>query len=117
MEWGINGPPIGDYRVYGKWVYLDDDDLFVGVSTDKTGIWVYKHPQNATYTTYSNVNAQKMIDQARPGDVVVIPPGIYQRGLFVNKSLTLKLRGVDLRSTVNSKSILNISCNECEVFI
>jgi len=43
FNWGENGPQPGDNRVYGKWVYLPKDDVFVGLSSHKTGVWVYKH--------------------------------------------------------------------------
>ncbi len=118
LEWGTNGPPIGNIRVYGKWVYLEDEDLFVGLSTHETGVWVYKHPQRPIYTVeYLKTNPQKLIDLAPPGDVITIPPGTYPVGLFINKSLTLRLRGVSLRGTVNHKGIINVKCNGCDVTI
>ncbi|TVO73589.1 hypothetical protein [Sedimenticola selenatireducens] len=117
LEWSINGPPTGDGRVYGKWVYLDKEDLFVGLSTHKTGVWVYKHPENPTYTQYSNINPQDLVNKSKPGDKVTIPPGTYRHGIFVNKSLHLGLNGVIFRGTVNKKSIINISCDNCNVLI
>ncbi len=43
LDWGIQGPTVGDSRVYGKWVYLPEFDVFIGLSSHKTGVWVYKH--------------------------------------------------------------------------
>lgn len=42
-DWGERGPPVGNAQVYGKWVYLARLDVFVGISTDDTGVWVYRH--------------------------------------------------------------------------
>lgn len=117
MEWGPNGPPTGDRKVYGKWVYLDDENLFVGLSTDKTGVWVYKHPATPVYTEYSDVDPQQLVTKATPGDVVTIPPGTYRRGLFIDKSLTVRLKDVLLRETVKQKGIINVSCDDCDVVI
>lgn len=117
INWGRNGPDKGYGRVYGKWVYLEKEDLFVGLSIHTTGVWVYKHPMNAHYTEYSNLNIQKLIKQAKPGSKVIIPPGTYSRGLFVNKSLTLGLKGVLLGGVANQKGIINVSCNNCRVVI
>lgn len=117
LEWGINGPPTGDGRVYGKWVYLKKEDLFVGLSTHKTGVWIYKHPEKPTYTQYSNISPQRLINQSKSGDKVIIPPGLYRHGIFINKSLHLGLKDVIFRGTVNKKSIINISCDNCNVVI
>lgn len=55
FDWGIQGPQSGDARVYGKWIYLPEEDVFVGLSSHKTGVWVYKHPDQLDKTpSYSN---------------------------------------------------------------
>ncbi len=117
LEWSLNGPPKGNARVYGKWIYLNKENLFFGLSTHKTGVWIYKHPDNAKYTEYSDIDPQKLIDKAKTGSKVIIPPGIYPQGLFVNKSLTIKMKGAILRDTVNNKGIINVSCHNCSVTI
>ncbi len=117
LDWGVNGPPVGNSRVYGKWVYLEKENLFVGLSTHKTGVWVYKHPGNPVYAEYSEINPQQLIDQAKSGDSVTIPPGTYRSGLFINKSLSVNLKDVLLWGTVNNKGILNIKCDDCKVVI
>lgn len=43
-DWKGAGPPTGGRRVYSKWQYIAAHDVFVGLSTHKTGVWVYKHP-------------------------------------------------------------------------
>jgi hypothetical protein len=43
IDWGEKGPQAGDGRIYGKWIYLPAFDVFVGLSSHKTGVWVYKH--------------------------------------------------------------------------
>ncbi|WP_156905180.1 hypothetical protein [Neptunomonas japonica] len=117
LPWGVNGPLKGDHRVYGKWVYLEKEELFIGLSTHETGVWAYKHPNKPKYSEYSKHDAQKLINNAKPGSKIIIPPGIYPQGLFVNKSLTLGLKGVSLRGIANSKGIINVSCNHCRVVI
>ncbi|MET0087448.1 MAG: hypothetical protein ABW082_13145 [Sedimenticola sp.] len=116
-EWGDNGPDIGNSRVYGKWVYLDKEGVFIGLTTHKTGVWVYKHPENGSYIEYSNNNIQKLVDSAKPGSSIVIPPGIYNKGLFIRKSMNLNLDGVSLRGIVGKKGVLNVKCNNCSVVI
>tara|TARA_R110002073_G_scaffold332910_2_gene519662 strand:- start:3238 stop:4533 length:1296 start_codon:yes stop_codon:yes gene_type:complete len=41
-DWADRGPQNGDGRVYGKWVHLGAN-YFVGISSDKHGVWIYKH--------------------------------------------------------------------------
>ncbi len=44
-DWSENGPQAGDRgRVYSKWQYIADLDVFVGLSDSSTGVWIYKHP-------------------------------------------------------------------------
>ncbi|MCK5121804.1 MAG: hypothetical protein KAQ91_07460 [Methylococcales bacterium] len=56
----------------------------------------------------SLANPQLLIDKALPGDTVTIKPAIYLKGLRINKSITLNLKGVYLWGVSGSKSILNI---------
>ena len=44
LDWSGSGPDEGDRRVYGKWVYLEEHDVFAGIATHKTGFWIYRHP-------------------------------------------------------------------------
>ncbi len=47
LDWSDKGGPrAGDQRVYGKWVYLKDLDVFAGIATDKTGFWIYRQPRH-----------------------------------------------------------------------
>lgn len=45
-DWSDAGPPAGDRRVYSKWQYVTAHDVFVGLSTHETGVWIYKHPKD-----------------------------------------------------------------------
>ncbi len=117
IDWTGNGPGAGDQRVYGKWIYLEDEDLFVGISTHKTGVWIYKHPEQKKMTSFSSENLNNLLKNAKSGDVVVAPPGNYIQGIFINKSLTLKLKNVSLYGISSSKGIINVKCNNCRVVI
>ena len=117
LEWGGHGPEVGDFKVYGKWRYLPDFDLFVGISRHNTGMWIYRHPTDAKMTVWSTLNPQKLVNDAAEGSVVVIPPGVYGSGLLVRKSLTLKLLGADLRDVAARKGVINVNCDGCKVVI
>lgn len=44
IDWKDKGPKPGTSRVYGKWVYLKQHDVFAGISNYKTGFFIYKQP-------------------------------------------------------------------------
>ncbi len=47
VEWGEKGPTASPIRrVYGKWIYLAEENVFVGIGMHTTGIWVYRHNPN-----------------------------------------------------------------------
>jgi len=124
IDWQQYGPQQGSNRVYSKWVYLKQYDVFAGISSHKTGFWIYKHPKddamlpkNVTAIRYNNQDLRKTIKNATPGSHLVIPPGVYGQGLFINKSISLDLTGVSLRGISQSRAIINIKCNDCEVTI
>lgn len=117
IDWGRRGPSTGDQRVYGKWRYIKEKDLFVGLSIHTTGVWVYKHPSHTKLTSFSTESLNNLIKHAKPGDVVVPPPGNYVQGILVNKSLTLNLKNVSLYGVSSSKGIINVKCNGCRVVI
>jgi len=117
FDWAEKGPQSGDGRVYGKWVYLKEHDIFVGLASHKTGVWVYKHSDLLEETSYSNINPQALIDKTPAGGSLTIPPGIYGQGLLINKSMTLKLNGVSLRGVAASKGVINVNCNGCKVIL
>ena len=48
---------------------------------------------------------------------MVIPPGTYGQGLFIDKSLTVKLKDVRLWGVANDKGIINVNCDGCTVVI
>jgi len=51
---------------------------------------------------------QRLIDRARPGAVVTVPPGIYQGGARIAKSLTLRMKGAFLRGNVGGKGVISV---------
>lgn len=117
FDWSVNGPSVGDRRVYGKWQYIKEKDLFVGLSIDKTGVWIYKHPKHKKGVTFSKQSLNGLIKQAKMGDVVTIPPGKYLQGLVINKSLTVQLKDVLFYGLSGSKGIINVKCDGCRVII
>lgn len=52
--WAGAGPAKGDHRVYSKWQYVQQYDVFVGLSTHETGVWVYKHPPDMPSSASGN---------------------------------------------------------------
>lgn len=119
FDWQGYGPgsSSGQGRVYGKWVYLKEHDLFAGISDHSTGVWIYKQPKKLRPTVLSTINAQQMIYEAKANSTVTIPPGTYGGGLHINKSLTVKLAGVNLRGIAKQKGIINVECNRCQVLL
>ena len=116
-DWSGAGPPSGDKRVYSKWQYVAAHDVFFGLSFHTTGVWVYKHPATMPGVVLTKINLQHLIREAKPGSVVTIPPGIYGQGLFIDKSLTVKLKDVRLWGVAEYKSIVNVNCDGCAVVI
>ena len=84
-------------RVYTKWVYLPEVDVFVGISEWGDGPWVYKLPASGG-SALATVTAQSFIDAAPAGSTVTIPAGVYARGIEIRKPLTVKLDGVTFGS-------------------
>jgi hypothetical protein len=119
FDWSDAGPPSGDEpgRVYSKWQYIPTHDLFVGLSDHTTGVWIYKHPKAMPGMKLSKTNLDHLIREAKKGSVVQIPPGFYSQGLFINKSLTVKLKNVRLWGVAEDKGIINVNCNGCNVVI
>lgn len=114
-NWMGKGPKRGDRRVYGKWVYLKDYDLYAGISTHETGFWIYKHPAQMKPVNYAPDNLNELVKQTVTGGVLKVPPGIYGQGLFINRSMTVDLKGVSIRGVAKRKGIVNVSCNGCQV--
>lgn len=116
-NWAGRGPSDGDGRVYSKWQYVASHDVFVGLSTHTTGVWVYKHPRDMPGMELTEEDPQSLINQATAGSTVTIPPGLYTRGLYVDKPLTLKLKGARFWGVAKRKGIINVRCNGCSVVI
>ena len=117
-DWSGKGPPSGKKkRVYSKWQYISTHDVFVGLSLHTTGVWVYKHPTAMKGVKLSKINLQNLIKKAKPGSIVKIPSGSYGQGLFINKSLTVKLKDVRLWGVANGRGIINVACDSCSVVI
>ena len=116
-DWSGAGPPEGNRRIYSKWQYIAAEDLFIGLSSHTTGVWVYKHPASMPGIEIAAADPQLLIKQARPGAVVTIPPGVYGGGLYINKSLTVRLKGALFRGVARNKAIVNVRCDGCAVVI
>jgi len=116
-NWLKQGPQRGDSRVYGKWVYLKEHDLFAGISYHETGFWIYKHPVDMKPVDYSPTNLAELVKKTETGGHLKIPKGIYGQGLYINRSMTVDLEGVSIRGIANGKGIVNVSCDGCQVKI
>ncbi len=49
-----------------------------------------------------------LIDSAEPGDVITVPPGVYEGNLLVRKAVTLDGRGVATIDAVNKGTVVEI---------
>jgi len=116
-DWSGAGPPSGNKRVYSKWQYIFTHNVFVGISSHTSGVWVYKHPTSMQGVKLSETNLEDLINEAKPGSIVKIPPGFYGQGLFIDKSLTVKLKDVRLWGVAEDKGIINVACDGCSVVI
>lgn len=116
-NWMKQGPQQGDARVYGKWVYLKNYDLYAGISSHVTGVWIYKHPKHMKPVNYAPHNLGELVKKTVTGGVLKVPAGIYGQGLFINRSMTVDLKGVSIRGVAKRKGIVNVSCNGCQVKI
>ena len=116
-DWSGAAPPSGNKRVYSKWQYIAAHDVFVGLSSHTTGVWIYKHSATMPGVELSRINLENLIDEAKPGSVVIVPPGFYGQGLFIYKSLTVKLKDVRLWGKTRGKGIINVDCDGCTVVI
>jgi len=118
FDWGDQGPPnVGGRGVYSKWQYIEDQDVFVGLASHTTGVWVYKHPDGMEGIEISNLNIQQVVDQAKPGSIVTIPAGVYGQGLFIGKSLTVNAKDAHLWGIAEKKGIVNVKCDNCSVVL
>lgn len=116
-DWGEFGPQLGDRKVYTKWQYLKRHNVFVGISTHKTGVWVYKHPNNKSGVVFSNTKVQDLINNAKAGSIIKLPPGNYSTGLIINKSLSVDMKDVNLYGIARGRAIVNVNCDNCTVNI
>ncbi len=65
----------------------------------------------------AKTDPQRLIREAKPGAVVTIPPGLYGQGLFIDKSLTVRLKDVRLWGVAKGKGTINVKCDGCTVVI
>ncbi len=101
-------------RTFSKWEYLGDG-YFGGISKDSTGFWIFRPTGGGQ--TIEATDPQTFIDNAKAGSEVTIPPGIYTHGIYVNKSLTVNLSGVELHGVEGGKGVVSIECTGCTVVI
>ncbi len=116
-DWSGAGPRSGSRRVYSKWRYIAAAGVFIGLSVHTTGVWVYQHPAAMPGEVLARTDPRRLIEKARPGAVVTIPPGLYGQGLFIDKSLTVRLKDVRFWGVVKNKAIINVRCDGCTVVI
>ena len=98
-----SGPDGG--RPYGKFVFVEPENVFVGISEAYSSMWVYR-PPSGPGSPMTTASAQAFVDKAAAGSSVVVPPGIYAGGLRLNKPLTINLKGVVLTSVIDAKGFV-----------
>ncbi|MBK20159.1 MAG: hypothetical protein CMM52_15105 [Rhodospirillaceae bacterium] len=107
FDWAGKGPKIGS-RVYSKWVWLPRYDVYVGYADAKSSAWVYRHPISEKGKPVNTSSIQPLLKKAKPGETVKIPPGIYQAGAIINKSLKLDMKDVRIIGPTHGKGVLLI---------
>ncbi len=60
---------------------------------------------------------QQLIDQAEPGTMVTVPPGLYEAGARITKSITLRMKGAFVRGNVDGKGVISIDVDGGRVVI
>jgi len=100
-----NGPD--GIRPFGKFVFVEPENVFIGISGSNSSMWVYL-PPSGPGLPMTTVAAQSFVDPAAAGSSVVVPPGIYAGGLRLNKPLTVNLKGVVLTNVVDNKGFVLI---------
>jgi hypothetical protein len=63
------------------------------------------------------VPLQRLVDEAAPGAVVTVPPGVYSVGARIAKPLTLRMKGAVVRGNVGAKGVLNVAIHGGRVVI
>lgn len=108
FDWTGKKPGIGDGKTYTKWVYLPDEDVFVGASDESTGILVYKHPSSGGIPI-TDKTAQSYIDAApdTSGNNTV-PDSYYASGIIISGDKNVVLQDPMFMGSVDGKAAIHI---------
>ncbi len=111
IEWrffdgAADAPPFAASPIFSKWVAVPQLGVFVGYGEYRQGVWVYRLPDSSAGQKVNTWPIQALLDIARPGATVTIPPGIYTAGAVVRTPMTLKLNGVRVVGDTAVRSVL-----------
>jgi len=100
-EWTLkiveNGPTNGAGRVYSKFEYFPQYDIFMGSSTISQGIWAYKYEEGGEIV-FARKSAQSFIKSGKQ-----VPADIYSGGVHLMASGVYELKDVALRGGAKGK--------------
>lgn len=106
FDWKAEAPPYTNRPIYSRWVYVPALKVYVGYADFQRGIWIYRHPADRKGEPVNTWPIQGLLDAARPGGVVTVPPGIYPAGATIGRSMTLRLKGARIIGRTGRKGVL-----------
>ncbi|HET8727780.1 MAG TPA: right-handed parallel beta-helix repeat-containing protein [Alphaproteobacteria bacterium] len=78
------GPaPHGQTKVFSRWFYLADLDVFLGYPRANSNVWLFAPPEGGDGRQVPSFSPADAVANAGPGDVVTIPPGDYYESVLV----------------------------------
>ncbi|MCW8884575.1 MAG: hypothetical protein OQK12_04865 [Motiliproteus sp.] len=115
---GENSPTKGRTGpLYGKWFHIGEN-IFIGASSHRHGVWVYKHATNNPLArNLSKTNLQSLINKSPEYSTIKLPPGFYGKGISINKPLTVDMEGVEIFDVYGGKALVVIESNRGPVTV
>lgn len=112
MEWGLfqdnNKQAPDGLRPQSKWMYLNDLDLFTGVSGHKDGVWFYKLPPSKSSDTFPLVSTQEQIDKKNQYHIL-LNKNNYRHGAIIKRNhVIIDGNGSTISGVVRKKGVLLI---------
>ena len=85
-------------RVYGRWRYVPNFDLFIGYNNPNGNMWIWKPVPAEAGETAIRASAKALIENAKDGAVITIPPGVYEEAAVLSaRGVTIKSHGVRIQ--------------------
>lgn len=104
-------------RIYGRWRYVPNFDLFIGYNNPNGNVWVWKPVPAQAGETAVRPSAKALIENAKEGAVITIPPGVYEEAAVVSaRGVTIKAHGARLQgAAAEEKAALVVKGDDATV--